>query len=134
MNREISERRYRNQKQLGTKKQLETRADGAESPTTPPVPAPLMVPPDAPRQHFQATSTHPLLLLKSAKACNHWRKSISHQPPNHQPIPPENRPWLGPSRLVSVPLSSQTNLGVGKTRENSFARHELGVASRLFNV
>ena len=30
MKREISERRYRNQKQLDTKKQPETRADGAE--------------------------------------------------------------------------------------------------------
>jgi len=134
MNREISERRYRNQKQLGTKKQLETRADGAESPTTPPVPAPLMVPPDAPRQHFQATSTHPLLSAKSARPRRHWPNPSGYRPPDHKPIPPENRPWLGPSRLVSVPLSSQTNLGVGKTRENSFARHELGVASRLFNV
>jgi len=94
MNREISERRYRNQKQLGTKKQLETRADGAESPTTPPVPAPLMVPPDAPRQHFQATSTHPRLSAKSARLCHHRRKTSHHRPPDQQPISPENRPRL----------------------------------------
>jgi len=106
MKREISERRYRNQKQLDTKKQPETRVDGAEksiSETQMVGLRPLLhhqYPPPRwyhrmpPRQHFQATSTHPRLSAKSARLCHHRRKTSHHRPPDQQPISPENRPRL----------------------------------------
>tara|TARA_R110002020_G_scaffold136420_1_gene304234 strand:+ start:159 stop:410 length:252 start_codon:yes stop_codon:yes gene_type:complete len=50
-----------------------------------------MVPPDAPRQHSQATSTHPRLSAKSARQWRQWLNPSGYHARGHSQIPLENR-------------------------------------------